>query len=139
MFRNLAKKYQLDPSVFGLPAAPAGGFGTPQTAPGPAGFGQQSTLGGGSSPFGQTSGFGQPPSVGFGGGSMGVSGGGGSTFGAASGSTFGGSSFGALAQSPSPSPFGAAPSGGFGTPAPSFGAPAAGFGGAPTPFGAPRR
>jgi hypothetical protein len=148
MFRNLAKKYQLDPSVFGLPAAPpapAGGFGSPQ--PGPVAFGQQSTLGaspfgqqstpGGASPFGQSSGFGQQPAAGFGGGPAASSGSSAHTFGSGTGATFGAPSFGTLAHSSSPSPFGAPPSGSFGSPAPGFGAPAAG--GYGSPFGAPRR
>jgi hypothetical protein len=139
MFRNLAKKYQLDPSVFGLPAAPAGGFGSPPAAPGPTSFGQQSTLGAGASPFGQSSGFGQPSSLGAGGGSMGSTG---HTFGAGAGAgaAFGASSFGTLSQSSNPSPFGASSGGGFGSPAPApgFGASPGGFGGA-SPFGAPRR
>ena len=137
MFRNLAKKYQLDPSVFGVSAGPppaTGGFGSPQAA----GFGQQSTLGGGPSPFGQSaSGFGQTPSQPFGGGPSA-----GSTpshtFGSDANSSFGGASFGSLAHAPSPSPFGGAPTGGFGAPQQGFGAPAGGFS-SPTPFGAPRR
>jgi hypothetical protein len=78
MFRNLAKKYSLDPSVFGLPASVPVGFGGTNTGPAGAptgGFGQISVLGGGPSfgtpnaPFGTSSVFGStaptPPS-GFG-------------------------------------------------------------------------
>lgn len=130
MFRNLAKKYMLDPSVFGLPSAPpTGAFGSPP-APGPTSFGQASTLGGGASPFGQSAGFGQ--SKGFGGVSSGQ------TFGSGISSGAGGSTFGSLAQSSNPSPFGAS-TGGFGSPAPAFNASSPmGFGGG-SPFGAPRR
>eukprot|EP00980_Cylindrotheca_fusiformis_P014481 scaffold3875_cov123-Cylindrotheca_fusiformis.AAC.1 len=162
LFRNLAKKYQLDPSVFGLSSAPpAAGFGS--TAPTP--FGQTSSMGGGPSPFGQSGGFGQQPTVGFG-ASVGASSG--HTFGSGIGSGQSASSFGSLAQSSSPSPFGtpasggfgasapagggfgslapasgfsssAPASGGFGSPAPAFGATSSmGFGGN-SPFGAPRR
>lgn len=135
MFRNLAKKYQLDASVFGLSAAPAtstfgaagtgipssGGFGSA------GGFGRPSALGS-SSPFGQTSGgFGQTSILG-----------GGATFGSSAGPSFGGASanFGALASNPSP--FGSASAGAFGSTGPTFGAPSGGFGNS-SPFGAPRR
>ena len=95
MFRNLAKKYQLDPSVFGLsagggfgstPAQSTGGFGaasasnpggfasTSGTNPGGfgaassgAGFGQPSVLGGGPTFGGGPSPFGQNSSFGSGG------------------------------------------------------------------------
>jgi hypothetical protein len=155
LFRNLAKKYQLDPSVFGISSAPpAAGFGSP--APGPTSFGQASTLGGGASPFGQSTGFGQPSKMGFGAAGGASSG---HTFGSGIGGGQGASSFGSLAQAPSPSPFGAPASGGFGAPAPAsggfgapapagggFGAPAPAFGatssmgfGGSSPFGAPRR
>jgi len=119
LFRNLAKKYQLNPSVFGISAAaPSPGFGSPSAAPA---FGQASTMGS-PSPFGQSSGgFGQPSS--FGGGPKPS----GSTFGSSSFGSSGG--FGSLAQS-NPSPFGA-PSSGFGAPAPAFGSPSL--------YGAPRR
>ena len=57
LFRNLAKKYNIDPSMFGVsaaaPAPAAGGFGA---ATSPGGFGQHSTLGGGSL-------FGSPPAA----------------------------------------------------------------------------
>jgi hypothetical protein len=136
LFRNLCKKYNLDPSAFGLPAAPAvGGFGgsASSIAPSPVGFGQPSALGG----FGQT-----PATLGGGGGAFGSpaappanTGYGAappsSAFGGSSPAAgFGASGFGSLAQStPSPGYAGfGSPSGG---PAPApFGA---------TPFGAPRR
>jgi hypothetical protein len=136
MFRNLAKKYQLDPSVFGISSAPATGvFGSPQAG---SSFGLQSNLGSGQATFGQSAGFGQPAaSPGFGGQaapSPGFGGSTGHTFGS-TGSSPHGSSFGSLAQS-SPSPFGA-PAPSFGAPS-GFGNPAGAFGGA-SPFGAPRR
>lgn len=148
LFRNLAKKYNLDPSVFGLAGAPAstgGAFG------GATAFGQQSPMG--STPFGggapaAAPAFGSPSGLGssstFGGGF----GGGGSTssFGSAgfAGSSSGGGGFGSLAQqgggafgaAPAPGGFGGGSTfgsgGGFGSPAPAPG----GFGGAST-FGAP--
>lgn len=145
LFRNLAKKYQLDPSVFGLSSAPASAaFGSPSSAP--TMFGQASNLSGGASPFGQSTSFGQPSTMGFG-----TAGGAspGHTFGSGIGASQAGSSFGSLAQAPTPSPFGAPASGGFGSPAPAsggFGAPAPAFGatssmgfGGSSPFGAPRR
>jgi len=124
MFRNLAKKYQLNPSVFGIsPTAPAppSGFGSSTATPA---FGQQSMMGS-PSPFGQSSGgFGQAPSF----GAMSASKASGQTFGSGTTPGFGASGgFGSLAQS-SPSPFGGQ----------SFGAPSPAFG-SPTPFGAPRR
>jgi Ca2+-binding EF-hand superfamily protein len=124
MFRNLAKKYQLDCSVFGISSsAPNPGFGSPTVA-NPA-FGQASAMGGGSSPFGQSpGGFGQPSSIGGGSGMSGSSPVG-HSFGSGSTAGFGGSSnFGSLAQT-SPSPFGGQSSN-----APVFGSP---------PFGAARR
>lgn len=124
MFRNLAKKYQLDCSVFGISSsAPNPGFGSPPVA-NPA-FGQASAMGGGSSPFGQSpGGFGQPSSIGGGSGMSGSSPAG-HSFGSGSTAGFGGSSnFGSLSQS-SPSPFGGQSSN-----APAFGSP---------PFGAARR
>lgn len=139
MFRMLAKKYNIDPSELGLPAAPtpAGGFGTASPSFGTTGggFGQPSVLGGGS-PFGgagatTSGGFGQPSPLG--GGGFGSSTAPTHTFGANSSPGFGGSSsssFGAIAQNP--------PSTGFGSgfsPA----APAPTPFGASTPFGAPRR
>jgi len=138
LFRNLAKKYNLDASAFGLPPAPAvGGFGSP--APAPAGFGQASAIGGAPA-FGGPSGFGQTAQMGFGATS---SAGSGMAFGSAMPSAQGTSSFGSLAQAPSPSPFGNSSmgggGGGFGSPAPAFGATSSmGFGGS-TPFGAARR
>ncbi|OEU06729.1 hypothetical protein FRACYDRAFT_253722, partial [Fragilariopsis cylindrus CCMP1102] len=124
MFRNVAKKYQLDCSVFGISSsAPNPGFGSPPVA-NPA-FGQASAMGGGSSPFGQSpGGFGQPSSIGGGSGMSGSSPAG-HSFGSGSTAGFGGSSnFGSLSQS-SPSPFGGQSSN-----APAFGSP---------PFGAARR
>ncbi|CAJ1954588.1 unnamed protein product [Cylindrotheca closterium] len=139
LFRNLAKKYSLDPSAFGLPPAPtAVGFGSP--APAPASFGQASSFGAAStSTFGGSSGFGQPSQMGF--GSPGAAGSS-TAFGSGMSGAQGTSSFGSLAQSPSPSPFGNSSmgGGGFGSPAPAFGAPSSmGFGGGSTPFGAARR
>ena len=126
MFRNLAKKYNLDPSVFGVSAgapAPSPGFGSPSATPA---FGQSSAMGTGATPFGQSSGgFGQPST--FGGGPKPS----GTTFGSGMTSSFGSSGFGSLAQS-SPSPFGGGQSSGFGAPAPAFGSGS-------SPFGAPRR
>ena len=130
MFRNLAKKYQLDPSVFGIAAAPPNptqGFVAAASTPA---FGQPSAMGG-ASPFGQSSrGFGQPSALGGGSSSMSAPKPPGQTFGSGATSSFGASGFGSLAQS-SPSPFGGQPSSGFGAPAPAFGSP--------SPFGAPRR
>ena len=147
LFRNLAKKYNLDPSVFGLSTA-AAGFGG--SSPG---FGQPSSLGGstmfgsggnvtstGSSAFGSSStgsGFGQPSTLG---GGIPSSGFGSTTVGVFSATNT--SSFGSLAQSPAP--FGGATqqaqSGGFGS---TFGGnahnPVGGFGAQSSPFGGPRR
>jgi hypothetical protein len=142
MFRNLAKKYQLDPSVFGISSVPAtGAFGSQQPQAPPS-FGHQSTLGSGPATFGQSAGFGQTAvSPGFGGqagSSPGFGGSGGHAFGSG-GSSTAGSSFGSLAHT-SPSPFGA-PASSFGAPS-GFGSPAgagAGAFGQATPFGAPRR
>jgi len=129
MFRNLAKKYQLDPSVFGInAAAPTPGFGSPSGTPG---FGQTSAMGGGTSPFGQSSaGFGQQSQLGGGGISATNPPGAGATFGSSGTSGFGASGFGSLAQSSNLSPFGGQSTG--------FGAAPPAFGNA-TPFGAPRR
>jgi hypothetical protein len=118
MFRNLAKKYNLDPSVFGLSVVPASNINmtTPSTQS-TGGFGQASVLGGGS-PFSTqgTLGLGSPGNA-F------------SQFGAATGFTstsggFGGASFGSLAHSSGPSSFAAPSPTPFGT---------------TTPFGGPRR
>jgi len=130
MFRNLAKKYQLDPSVFGItPTAPSPSPGFGSSAATPA-FGQPSTMGSGATPFGQSSGaFGQTSSFGSGASSMSGPKSSGQTFGAGATSGFGASGFGSLAQS-NPSPFGGQSSG-FGAPSPAFGTP--------SPFGAPRR
>ena len=149
MFKNLAKKYNLDPSMFGLPAS----------APTSAGFGQTTALGG--TALGGTQGFGGMNASPFGSGqnSFGQTSAGGASFGlnspatsitgtAGFGSTtpLGGSLFG---QTSTPTVGFAAPaSGGFGStgfgssPAPSFGSLAGGsqpsFGGAAgTSFGSP--
>jgi hypothetical protein len=135
LFRNLSKKYNLDPSVFGLPSAPVvGAFGasTSSIAPSPVGFGQPSALGG----FGQTPAalggggiFGSPaaPPTNTGFGVAPPS----SAFGGSSTAGFGASGFGSLAHSSTPPAPGYA---GFGSPS---GGPAAPFGA--SPFGAPRR
>jgi hypothetical protein len=121
MFRNLAKKYNLDPAVFGLStSAPPSTFGTGSTG----GFGQPSPLGGGPT-FGlaqpNTPFVGPPTSGGFGSAH-------GPGFGSASGaSNFGSVGFGALAAQSPPAP-------GFA----SFSSTPTPFG-SPTPFGAPRR
>ena len=139
LFRNLAKKYQLNPSMFGLSEttgfgaasgmSPAGGFGQPSPLGGGptfgGGFGQASSLGN-SGAFG---GGASPAAPSFGSPASGPTGG----FGGMSGSTFGSpasASFGSLAQSTG---FGGG--GGFGSPSTAAPAP---FGTA-TPFGAPRR
>jgi Ca2+-binding EF-hand superfamily protein len=127
LFRNLAKKYNMDPSMFGVTSnAPAPSFGsqsafgqpsTPATSSGfgSSAFGQSSALGnsggfGQSAPsFGQTSGFGamsSGPSSGFASFSQSTQGTG---FGGLSGST------------------------------PAFGSPGGGFGASSSPFGSARR
>jgi len=119
LFRNLAARYKLDPSHFGLPAAtpPSQGFGS-----GGSTFGATTPLSGASSAFGQTS------TLGSGSGS-GSSTFGNQQFGAQTSSQgFSGSSFGAIAQSSTG--FGGAGSSPFGSSTP--------FGSA-TPFGAARR
>ena len=136
LFQNLASKYNLDPSIFGVPAqrqapAPVQYGSLPASS-----FGRASVLGGGASPFGASIGFGQPSSLGQ---SMSQSTGvfglssGGSTFGQGSGTSFGGGGFGALAQGSGVS---------FGSSPPGSGMSFAGGGtpfGTATPFGAPRR
>jgi hypothetical protein len=144
LFRNLAKKYNLDPTIFGLsPTPPAssapfgqpsasGGFGQtsqPFASPSTPGFGQTSTLGGGSATFGSLSpapAFGSPSPIGG-----------------------GQATFGSMAQSRTQqtTPFGGSgmqQTGGFGSlsSGSSFGGGGAfGGGAAPggNPFGAPRR
>ena len=127
LFRNLAKKYNMDPSIFGVTNnAPAASFGSQSafgqpSAPaissgfGSSAFGQSSALGnsggfGQSAPsFGQTSGFGamsSGPSSGFASFSQSTQGTG---FGGLSGST------------------------------PAFGSPSGGFGASSSPFGSARR
>lgn len=155
LFRNLAKKYNMDPSVFGLPSAPptptasSVAFGA---APAPAafgtstpGFGQPSRLGGGPSPFGGGAtgggGFGQASPLGQG-MSTGMSMSGNSTPFGKTTSSFGSASFGSLAQGGGPMASNPSP---FGAPSPGFGGGGGGFEGGrgfstPTPlFGAPRR
>lgn len=130
LFRNLAKKYNLDPSVFGLSGAPSGaGFGA--SSPGistssPGGFGQPSALGGGPTFGGMAqpaTPFGVAPTAAASFGSTSTPG---QAFGSSAGG-FGGPSFGSLAQSPATPGFGS-----FGSPQ---AAPATPF----SPFGAPRR
>ena len=118
LFANLAKKYNIDPSIFGIPATQPQAnatpvFGSPAPLGGSTGFGATSPFGG--TPA--TSTFGTPsPSAGFG-----ASGGGGFAA-AAGGSTFGslaassGGAFGGFGGAPAPTPFGG-----------------------PSPFGAARR
>ena len=127
LFRNLARKYSLDPTVFGLSSTPSvraiGGIAQPGITGTPLAFGQPTPLGGGS-PFGMVlstaPSFGSSPSP-FG-----------QPFGSAGASAMGSPSFGALANAPAQSSFGslASPQGTFGSPTP--------FGGS-SPFGAPRR
>lgn len=89
LFLNLAKKYNVDPSDFGVNAAqntiqsPASGFGTSSQGFGAPSFGSPAPLGGG---FGSSvGGFGSPSGGVFGGG------GGGSTFGSLAQQGMGGS------------------------------------------------
>lgn len=127
MFRNLAAKYKLDPSVFGLPGASTQGP-FQMTSPPLGAFGQPSPLGIGSAfgnalnstPFGSPpGGFGQPSALGAGLGTITPLSGSSPVFGGG-GTPFAASTFGSLAQS-SPQGFG-------------------GFSAQPsTPFGAPRR
>lgn len=127
MFRNLAKKYSLDPTVFGLSStpsvAPIGSISYPGVAGPPLAFGQPTPLGGGS-PFGMA----MPTATSFGS----PAGAFGQTFGSAGSSAMGSPSFGALAGTPVQAGFGALAS-----PQGAFGATTT-FGGA-SPFGAPRR
>jgi len=134
MFRNLAKKYHLDCSVFGISSTtPNPGYSSVVATPA---FSQASTMGGGPSPFGQSpGGFGQPSPLG-GGNGMSSSSPAGQTFGSGSTASYGTSNFGSLTQA-SPSPFGGQSS--------NFGSGNTGFGGSATPafggspFGAARR
>ena len=114
LFLNVAKKYNLDPSVFGLSATPtlsssSGGFGKPSTLGGGPTFGSPQQSFGGASVGGFGAAATPAPGQGFG-----------ST---SSASAFGSQGFGALAQSQ------------FGSPPP----PTTPFGGTSSPFGAPRR
>jgi nucleoporin NUP42 len=127
MFRNLARKYSLDPSVFGLSTAPSvaavGGMSQPGIAGTPLAFGQPTPLGGGS-PFGMV----LPTAPSFGA----IPGAFSQPFGSAGTIGMGSPSFGTLANAPAQASFGsfASPQGAFGASTP--------FGGS-SPFGAPRR
>ena len=125
LFVNLAKKYNKDPSIFGI-ATQAQPNATPT-------FGSPAPLGGGG--FGAASTFGGTPAASTASGFGSSTGGG---FGASSGGGFaaaaqGGSTFGSLAASTGGG-FGGTTSSGFGGAAAS-----GGFGGGPSPFGAARR
>jgi len=143
LFRNLANKYNVDPSIFGLSAASSStGFGGVFGQPSPLGSGGGASFGGGSSgpapapSFNTTSAFSGSATYGlsnpsFGGNNSGF-GGNNSGFG---GGSLSSGSFGSLAQQGGS--FGASSTqGGFGGPTP-FGSPSNGFGG--SPFGGPRR
>jgi hypothetical protein len=149
LFRNLAKKYNLDPSLFGLRSNPQpSGFGSVGTGSTQGGFGQMTPLGeSATSGFGSSLGSGQPTAA-FG------SPFGGSTFGspsAVAGHAFGSptamggggqpATFASLATpGTSPSPFGSGTqTGGFGSMTGSGGFGGGFSGGGTTPFGAPRR
>lgn len=130
MFRNLAKKYNLDPGLFGLPAVttPTGFGSAASPLPGStSGFGQPSALGS-NSPFGGSpqstplgpGGFGQTSPIGSQAGVFGTQGG---------SSPYGAPSFGSLAQSSSPQ------TGFGGMTASTLPSPF----GSPTPFGGPRK
>lgn len=110
MFLNLAKKYNLDPSMFGVSTQPIVGPST-----GAATFGSPASMG-----FGGAAGFGGAPAGGFGGGTFGSSSG--------FGSIAQGGGFGNLASSSGGGGF--AGSGGGATPSTPFGA---------APFGSARR
>jgi len=129
LFRNLAKKYNLNPTAFGVSAAaPASAPGTFTSAPfggaqSSGGFGQSSSLGGGpgfgsASPAAPSGGFGHSSTIG----------GGATPFGSSPASSgFGGASapspgFGGLTQAP-PSGGGFAGGGGFGSGAGGFSSP----------------
>jgi hypothetical protein len=145
LFRDIAKKYNLDPSTFGLPPAPvSSGFGsvpsaTSGSAASPGGFGQQQVFGGPN--FGGTS-QSSPFSPGLGSGDFGHA----SPFGVGTGSDFGGFSYNLGSSAPvfcssssgGSSPFGASSIGSIAHPSGQ-----GGFGGyppmsgkAPTPFSA---
>lgn len=146
LFRNLAKKYNVDPTLFGLssnpPAAAAAPFGQPSTSGG--GFGQTTPFGGAS-----PSGFGQPSSLGAGNATFGSPSPAPAAFGSPSAIGGGQSTFGSLSQpgTQQTTPFGGSgmqQSGGFGSLSSGytggFGGGGAFGGGAPAnPFGAPRR
>ena len=139
MFTSLAKKYNIDPSIFGItatatqtPTNTTPAFGSPAPLGGSmtgAGFGTTSPFGG--APSSTASAFGSSAGGGFGGGGgFAAAASGGSTFGSLAASSGGG--FGGAAAAPSTGFGGIASSTGFG------GAPSSGFGGA-SPFGAARR
>jgi hypothetical protein len=116
LFRNLAKRYNLDPAVFGLPSTPSLGSTPPPpshpTQPAP-------SFGGGSPGFGQPSALGSSP-FGIPFGSSGTTASTSSPFAASQSSGFGQISaigaFGSGAGSSSAAPVGSAPSlGGFGS------------------------
>jgi len=136
MFRNLAKKYHLDCSVFGISSTtPNPGFSSVVATPA---FSQASIMGRGPSPFGQSpGGFGQSSTLG-GGNGIPSSSPAGQTFGSGSTASYGTSNFGSLTQA-SPSPFGQPSNFGSGNTNTGFGGSATtpAFGG--SPFGAARR
>jgi len=136
MFRNLAKKYHLDCSVFGISSiTPNPGFSSVVATPA---FSQVSIMGGVPSPFGQSpGGFGQSSTLG-GGNGIPSSSPAGQTFGSGSTASYGTSNFGSLTQA-SPSPFGQPSNFGSGNTNTGFGGSATtpAFGG--SPFGAARR
>jgi len=115
MFRNLAKKYNVDPTLFGLKSAAAGSFG-------------QSGGLGSSSPFGQTSGLAGTTAGGFGSQSQG---GFGNSFAQPSHVTGGFASLAATSPTPASNTGGFSPFNVASPAPPTFGSP--------TPFGAARR
>ena len=156
LFRNLANKYNLDPTIFGLAPKPSigplasgsaqGGFGQAAPVFGTGSTASASTFGASSSSsFGQhlSLGSSQPAASGFGQNAIAT---GGHAFGASSAVGSGQATFGSLASSgSSASPFGGgANQSGFGS-ASGFGSMSGGFGGGASniggaaPFGGPRR
>lgn len=149
LFRNLAKKYNLDPSLFGLPTNPqSSGFGLAGSGSTQSGFGQITSFGeSATSGFSSSSGFGEPVAA-FGSPSVAStfrspSAIGGHTFGSSTTVGMGGqpATFSSLATpGTSPSPFGGGTqTGGFGSMSGSGGFGGGFSGGGTTPFGAPRR
>lgn len=118
LLQNLATTYKFDPSLISITQPAVTGFASPPAGMSTPGFGQPSSLGGGTPTFGSPA---AAPSGGF--GAFGSPGGGTSSFGSGSG-------FGALAQGGQQTGFGA-----FSSPA----APSPSPFGSTTPFGAPRR